>query len=179
VVARLKGGDPFVFGRGGEEAEFLGARGVAVEIVPGLTAGIAIPASLGIPVTHRGVARGVTFLTGHASGDAEPDWRALVQSRATLVVYMGLQRLEHIARRLMAAGMSNVTPAAVIAHGTLPGERCVIAPLGGIAVAADAAALDSPALIVVGEVVAMGARRTSRADSCGYATAQRSREAAR
>ena len=179
VVARLKGGDPCVFGRGGEEAEFLSARGIAVEIVPGLTAGLAIPASLGIPVTHRRVSRGVTLLTGHASDGAEPNWCALVQSRTTLAVYMGLQRLEHIARQLMAAGMSNAMPAAVIAQGTLPGERCVLAPLGEIAAAAAAAALYSPALIVVGEVVAMRARRTSCADSLGSATAQHSREATR
>ena len=179
VVARLKGGDPFIFGRGGEEAEFLGARGVAVEIVPGLTAGTAIPAALGIPVTHRCIARSVTFVTGHASDEAEPDWCALVQSRATLVVYMGLQRLRHIARQLLAAGMSTATPAAVIAHGTLAGERCVVAPLGEIAAAVDAAALGSPALIVVGDVVAMSARRTLCADLSGYATRQPSREAAR
>jgi uroporphyrin-III C-methyltransferase len=179
IVARLKGGDPFVFGRGGEEAGFLRARNVAVEIVPGLTAGIAVPASLGIPVTHRGVARGVTLLTGHASDDAEPAWGALVQGGTTLVVYMGLQRLQHIARELMEAGMSTAMPAAVIAQGTLPEERCVVAPLGQIAAAAAAAAFESPAVIVIGEVVALTERYPRAADLPGHPTGKPSREATR
>ncbi|MGH8663101.1 MAG: uroporphyrinogen-III C-methyltransferase, partial [Burkholderiales bacterium] len=164
VVARLKGGDAFVFGRGGQEAAFQRRHGIAVEIVPGLTAGIAVPAALGIPVTQRGIAHGVTFVTGHASGIAEPDWRALAQSRTTLVIYMGLQRLADIARALMAGGLSGATPAAAIAQGTLPGERHVIAPLSDIARAVAQAALAAPAVIVVGEVVSLaGARRDAAA----------------
>ena len=170
VVARLKGGDAFVFGRGGEELEFLCRHGVAVEVVPGLTAGIAVPAALGIPVTQRGLACGVTFVTGHASGATEPDWRALAQGRTTLVIYMGLQRLGHIASALTAAGLSGSTPAAAIAQGTLPGERHVIAPLRDIARAVAAAALPAPALIVVGEVVALAARRAHASAPASYAS---------
>ena len=155
VVARLKGGDPFVFGRGGEEADWLRRRGVAVEVVPGLTSGTAVPAACGIPVTHRGIARGVTFVTAHAGDGSEPDWPALLQSRTTLVVYMGLQRLERIACALMAAGASAATPVAVIAQGTLSDERAVFAPLHRIATDVRAASLPSPALIVIGEVVAL------------------------
>jgi uroporphyrin-III C-methyltransferase len=154
VVARVKGGDCFVFGRGGEEATFLRRHEVAFEIVPGLTAGIAVPATLGIPVTHRGLARGVTFVTGHASDDgAEPDWPALVRSGTTLVVYMGLQRIGHIASRLLAAGMDGATPAIAIAHGTRSTQRQVAAPLGTLCTAVQSAALPAPVLIVIGDVV--------------------------
>lgn len=153
IVARLKGGDPFVFGRGGEELLFLRARGIEVEVVSGLTAGVAVPATLGLPVTHRDVARGVAFVTGHTRDGSEPDWEALARSGLTLVIYMGLARLEGIARRLMAAGLSPATPAAVIAEGTLPRQRQAIASLQDIATRA--AGLPAPALIVVGEVVAL------------------------
>jgi uroporphyrin-III C-methyltransferase len=172
VVARVKGGDPFVFGRGGEELSFLQGCGVVVEVVPGLTAGIAVPASLGIPVTQRGLARGVTFLTGHVSGEAEPDWNALVRGGTTLAVYMGLRRLAHIAASLIAAGMPPHTPVAAISRGTTPRQRQVIAPLAAIARTVQEASLAAPVLIVVGEVVrfaAYGAVQTSR----------RSRECAR
>ena len=155
VVARLKGGDAFVFGRGGEEAAYLSEHGIEVEVVPGLTAGVAVPAALGIPVTHRAMAHAVTLVTGHASGASEPDWKSLVAGRTTLVIYMGLKRLPHIAASLMAAGMHGATPAVVISHGSLPSERHVLAPLLEIADAAAAASLPSPALVVVGEVVSM------------------------
>jgi uroporphyrin-III C-methyltransferase len=167
TVARLKGGDPFVFGRGGEELAFLRAHGVAVEVVPGLTAGIAVPTALGIPVTHRGIARGVTLVTGHAADGAEPDWPALARTGTTLVVYMGLKRLAHVAERLLEAGMAASTPAAVISSGTLATERAVHAELGAIAQAAAARQLASPALIVVGEVLAFAARH---ADDAAEAT---------
>jgi uroporphyrin-III C-methyltransferase len=163
TVARLKGGDPFVFARGGEEVQFLRARGIDVEVVPGLTAGIAVPGMVGIPVTHRGSARGVTLLTGHASDDAEPDWNALVQSRTTLVFYMGLQRLAHIASSLMRAGLDAATPAALIACGTLPNERRLVATLGAIAERSAEAGISAPAVIVVGEVVAAAARNSDSA----------------
>jgi uroporphyrin-III C-methyltransferase len=160
TVARLKGGDAFVFGRGGEEAAYLAEHGIAVEVVPGLTAGVAVPAALGIPVTHRAMAHAVTLVTGHASGNVEPDWKALVAGRTTLVIYMGLKRLPHIAAQLLAAGMHGATPAAVISHGTLPSERHVLAPLHEIAAAAAAASLPSPALVVIGEVVSMARSRS-------------------
>src|SRR3954467_9321000 len=96
IVARLKGGDPFVFGRGGEEMQALIAAGVQVEVIPGITAGIGVPATLGIPVTHRSLARGVTFVTAHTRDGSEPNWQVLARSGATLVIYMGIARLAHI-----------------------------------------------------------------------------------
>jgi uroporphyrin-III C-methyltransferase len=148
-VVRLKGGDPFVFGRGGEEAEALRAQGIEVAVVPGVTAGTAVPASLGIPVTHREFARGVTFVTGHTKDGTQPDWQALVRSRTTLVIYMGLKSLEKILACLQAAGMDAATPACIIENGTLHSQRQRVATLGTLR--GDGFA--SPALIVVGEVV--------------------------
>lgn len=155
VVARLKGGDPYVFGRGGEELHYLNQRNVACEVVNGLTAGIAVPAALGIPVTHRDFTQGVTFVTGHTRTDGEPDWAALARTGTTLVIYMGVSRLESIAQRLIAGGMDAMTPSAVIEQGTLPGQREVVAPLYRLAEAAREAELAAPALIVVGEVVSL------------------------
>ena len=154
-VARLKGGDSFVFGRGGEECQYLLRHGIDVEMVPGVTAGIAVPELLGIPVTHRGVAHAVTFVTGHVSAGAEPDWAALGRLDSTLVIYMGARRIGHIAASLLAAGMRPDTPAAVISQGSLPGERHVIARLDGITQASSEARLGTPAVIVIGEVVSL------------------------
>lgn len=148
-VVRLKGGDPFVFGRGGEEAEALGAAGIDVEIIPGITAGTAVPAALGIPVTHREVARGVTFVTGHSKDGSEPNWQALVRSGTTLVIYMGLKNLGRIVSGLTAAGMAPETPACIVENGTLRHQRHRIATLGTLS----AAGFASPALVVVGKVV--------------------------
>ena len=160
-VVRLKGGDPFLFGRGGEEMLTLRAAGFEVEVVNGLTAGIAVPATLGIPVTHRGLAAGVTFVTARAGsqGSAEPDWAALARTGTTLVIYMGLARLPEISAALQAAGLPGATPAAVIAHGSLPSQREVLGRLDGIAQAARAAALTAPALIVIGAVAALAEPR--------------------
>jgi uroporphyrin-III C-methyltransferase len=148
-VVRLKGGDPFVFGRGGEEAEALRAKGIEVEVIPGITAGTAVPAALGIPVTHRDLARGVTFVAGHTKDGSEPDWQALAHGRTTLVIYMGLRNLCSILASLQAAGMDPATPACIVENGTLPGQRQRIATLGTLS----AAGFASPALVVVGEVV--------------------------
>lgn len=156
TVARLKGGDPLVFGRGGEELAFLARHGIEVEVVSGLSAGIAVPAVLGIPVTHRDCAQSVTFVTGHA--DSGVDFAALVRLRATLVIYMGLGRVQSIAARLIAHGMRPDMPAAVIEQGTLRAQRHVLAPLAQLAQAVRAAALAAPALIVIGEVVAFAQR---------------------
>ena len=153
-VVRLKGGDPFVFGRGGEEAETLRGQGIHVEIVPGMTSGIAVPAALGIPVTHRGVARGVTFLTGHEG--AEHDWNALVRSGTTLVIYMGLRNLETIVASLLAAGMAPATLACVIENGTLPSQRQKLGTLGTLS----SDAFRGPALIVIGDVVRFAQQAT-------------------
>ena len=152
-VARLKGGDPFVFGRGGEELEALRAAGLEVEVIPGITAGIAAPAALGIPVTHRAIARGVTFVSGHTSNGREPNWQALVRSGTTLVIYMGLARLAEIIVELRAAGMPSSTPACVIENGTMKTQRQLVGTLRSLCEDVAAAKLASPAIIVIGDVV--------------------------
>ncbi|MFM7229491.1 MAG: uroporphyrinogen-III C-methyltransferase [Cyanobacteriota bacterium] len=156
-VVRLKGGDPFLFGRGGEEAAYLASRGIAVEVVPGVTAGIAAPAYAGIPVTHRRAGSSVTFVTGHEEIDkdrAGVDWRGLARSSDGLVIYMGLHNLRRIAEELLAGGLGAETPAAVIQQGSVSGQRLLIAPLAELADAADAQAITAPAIVVVGQVVA-------------------------
>src|SRR5204863_6911934 len=138
-VVRLKGGDPFVFGRGGEEAQALAAAGEAFEIVPAVTSGIAAPAYAGIPVTHRDEASAVALITGHedpSKPESAIDWDALARFPGTLVFYMGVKQLPEIAARLVAAGRSADEPAAVVERGTLPGQRSVESTLGGVADAA-------------------------------------------
>jgi uroporphyrin-III C-methyltransferase len=165
VVARLKGGDPFVFGRGGEELLALAAEGIEVEVVSGITAGMGATAALGIPVTHRDVARGVTFLTGHTRDGAEPDWAALVRSGTTLVVYMGVANLPRIAAALLAAGMPATMPAAAIQDGTTPRQRKVISTLAHLPADVAAAGIGSPALLVFGAVVALAnAQQSSQSE---------------
>ncbi len=161
VVVRLKGGDPFVFGRGGEEAEALRDAGVAFEVVPGVTAGVAAPAYAGIPVTHRGAASAVAFVTGHedpSKGHSAIDWAALAAFPGTLVFYMGVRQLGSIADRLVAAGRPAGEPAAVLERGTLPDQRVLTGTLGTIAARAASEGARAPALIVVGEVVALHER---------------------
>ena len=157
IVARIKGGDPFVFGRGGEEVETLMAAGIAVEVVSGITAGIGAPAAMGIPVTHRDCSRGVTLVTGHIRSDAgdrgAPHWEALAQSGTTLVIYMGMKNLPDIAARLMAGGLRAATPVAVIQNGTLASEQRLVSTLAAVAVDAAASGIGSPAIVVVGDVV--------------------------
>ena len=148
-VVRLKGGDPFVFGRGGEELEALRAHGIHAEVIPGITAGTAVPAALGIPVTHRGYSRGVTFLTGHTQDGSDPDWPALVRSGTTLVIYMGLKNFERILTGLKAAGMDPATPACLVENGTLASQKQSVATLGTLS----ATGFTGPALIILGEVV--------------------------
>jgi uroporphyrinogen III methyltransferase/synthase len=153
TVVRLKGGDPFVFGRGGEEVEALSAAGIAFEVVPGVTAGVAAPAAAGIPVTHRGLASAVAFVTGHEDADkAESalDWDALAAFPGTLVVYMGIRQLESIAARLIAAGRDPEEPAALIERGTLPDQRV----LTGTLRTASTLGARPPAIAVFGPVVA-------------------------
>ena len=150
-VVRLKGGDPFVFGRGGEEALALSAAGVPFEVVPGVSSLSAVPAAAGIPVTHRGVSSQVTIVSGH--DESALDLPGLARTPGTLVVFMGLGSLRVVAEGLIRYGKAADTPAAVIASGTLPEQRTVIAPLGELADAAST--LDPPALVVIGEVVAL------------------------
>ncbi len=157
-VVRLKGGDPFVFGRGGEEAEALARAGVAFEVVPGVTAGVAAPAYAGIPVTHRDLASAVAFVTGHedpGKEEAAIDWEALARFPGTLVFYMGVKRLPQIAERLMAAGRPGGEAAAVVAQGTLPSQRAVTGTLADIAGRVAAAKVRPPAITVVGSVAGL------------------------
>jgi uroporphyrin-III C-methyltransferase len=154
VVCRLKGGDPCVFGRGGEEAEALAAAGVPFEIVPGVTAATAL-ATAGIPLTHRDVGQSVALVTGHADPDSPActlDWPALARMGG-IVFYMSVRHLDKIAERLVAAGMDPATPAAVVAGLTHPGERVVTGPLAELPTLAAAAGVGPPAVIVVGDVV--------------------------
>jgi uroporphyrinogen III methyltransferase/synthase len=155
-VVRLKGGDPFVFGRGGEEGEALRAAGVEFELVPGITAGVAATAYAGIPVTHRDDASAVAFITGHEDPDkAESalDWEALARFPGTLVFYMGVKRLAENAAALIEAGRDADEPAAAVERGTMDGQRTVVATLGTLAEAIDREDVKAPALIVVGQVV--------------------------
>jgi uroporphyrinogen III methyltransferase / synthase len=161
TVVRLKGGDPFVFGRGGEEAEALAAAGIPFEVVPGVTAGVAAPAYAAIPVTHRDAASAVAFLTGHEDpSKAEPvlDWDALAAFPGTLVVYMGIRRLDAIADRLIVGGRSPHEPAAVIERGTLPDQRVVVGTLETIAATAASEDVKAPAVVVFGQVAALRER---------------------
>jgi len=156
-VVRLKGGDPFVFGRGGEEVLALSAAGIPCEVIAGVTAGVAVPASMGIPVTHRGVSGSVAFVTGHpGSGLDDPvDWEGLAHAVSTIVIYMGLTRLPEIASRLIAAGRPADTPSAVISQGTGGEQKQVVAPLSGLFDAANTAGITTPALIIIGPVVGL------------------------
>jgi uroporphyrinogen III methyltransferase / synthase len=155
-VVRLKGGDPFVFGRGGEEGEALRAAGIEFEVVPGVTAGVAASAYAGIPVTHRDDASAVAFLTGHEDPDKEEtalDWEALAKFPGTLVLYMGVKRLGDNAAALIAAGRDGDEPAAAVERGTMGGQRTVVATLSSLAEAVEREDVGAPALIVVGPVV--------------------------
>jgi uroporphyrinogen III methyltransferase / synthase len=155
-VVRLKGGDPFVFGRGGEEAEALRAAGVEFEVVPGVTAGVAASAYAGIPVTHRDDASAVAFITGHEDPEKEEtalDWGAVARFPGTLVFYMGVKRLGENAAALIAAGRDAEEPAAAVERGTMDGQRAVVATLGTLAEAVEREGIGAPALIVVGPVV--------------------------
>ena len=158
TVVRLKGGDPFVFGRGGEEAEALAAQRIPFAVVPGVTAGVAAPAYAGIPVTHRDQASAVAFVTGHedpAKEGSALDWEALARFTGTLIIYMGVRRLEMIVARLLEAGRPAEEPAAVIERGTDPRQRMVTAPLHSIAEVAADEGLRAPAVTVIGQVAAL------------------------
>lgn len=155
VVARLKGGDPFMFGRGGEEIEALRAAGIPVEVISGVTSGIAVPAALGIPVTHRDWAPGVTFVTGHTRDGNSVNWAALAAARTTLVIYMGVKNLPDIVTQLLAAGLPASTPAAAIQSGTLGAQREVKATLVTLQAAMHAADIGSPAILVIGAVASL------------------------
>ena len=154
-VVRLKGGDPFVFGRGGEEALVLAEAGIPFEVVPGVTAGVAAPAYAGIPVTHRDLASGVAFITGHedpSKPESAIDWAALARFPGTLVFYMGVRGLPRIAERLVAEGRPPDEPVAVVERGTLPGQRTLLATLADVAERAAEEQIRAPAITLVGDV---------------------------
>jgi uroporphyrin-III C-methyltransferase len=153
-VVRVKGGDPFVFGRGGEEADALRKAGIAVRVVNGITAGMAAPAAMGVPVTDRRHTRGVALVTGHAEDPAQaPDWPALARCGLTLVIYMGMARVQTIADALMAGGLPMQTPAAVVCSAHTPAQRQAVCTLATLAATVRQRGLGSPAILVVGDVV--------------------------
>jgi uroporphyrin-III C-methyltransferase len=157
-VVRLKGGDPFVFGRGGEECAHLRAAGVAVDVINGISSGLAAPASIGIPLTHRDWSAGAIFVTGHERADAvtgsgKPDWALLAQTNLTLVIYMGVARCRAIAGALLSGGKSGSTPVAVIGSATGAAQQQLITTLACLADDLAASNIGSPAIIVVGDVV--------------------------
>ncbi|MFA7268036.1 MAG: uroporphyrinogen-III C-methyltransferase [Sterolibacterium sp.] len=155
-VVRLKGGDPFVFGRGGEEMDLLLAAGIAVDIVPGVTAALGAAASFGFPLTHRDYAQSCVFVTGHLKSDhVEMNWTALAQPNQTLVIYMGVSGLETIAANLQAAGLAGDTPAALVYKATLPAQRIYRSTLSELPETARVHAVKPPALVVIGQVLGL------------------------
>jgi uroporphyrin-III C-methyltransferase/precorrin-2 dehydrogenase/sirohydrochlorin ferrochelatase len=165
-VVRLKGGDPFVFGRGGEELEAMRAAGVPVFVVPGVTAALACAASAGIPLTHRDHAQAVTFVTAQAKPDGvEADWTRLAGTNHTLAIYMGTDRAEETAARLIAAGRSPWTPVAIVENGSRPDERVLSGRLDGLGALVRGANLAGPALLFVGETAAFSASVETRTEA--------------
>lgn len=158
IIVRLKGGDPFIFGRGGEEMEELVKAGVTVEVVPGITSGIAAPAYAGIPLTHRLYSSSVTFVTGHESaGKYHPavNWNAIAHGSETIVIYMGIHNLSYIVEQLTDAGLSLETPIALVRWGTRPEQEELIGKLGIIVEQVEATGFGAPAIVVIGAVVNM------------------------
>ena len=157
-VVRLKGGDPFIFGRGGEERAHLLALGIEVEVVNGISSGLAAPSSIGVPLTHRDWSSGAIFVTGHERGDEAgsartPDWALLAQTGLTLVIYMGVARVRAIQAALLAGGKAALTPVAVIQSATGAGQTQLLTTLGNLAEDLAIAGLGSPSIIVIGDVV--------------------------
>jgi uroporphyrin-III C-methyltransferase len=164
-VVRLKGGDPFVFGRGGEELEACRAAGVPCEVIPGVTAALAASAGAQAPLTHRGAAQAVTFVTAHGAGGKTPDldWTALAKANQTVVIYMGLTKGAEIAARLIAAGRGAATPALIVENASLASEHRILTTLTGLGAAAEG--LSGPALLIVGEAMALATTMTPSTDS--------------
>ncbi|MCW9034828.1 MAG: uroporphyrinogen-III C-methyltransferase [Rhodospirillales bacterium] len=156
-VVRLKGGDPFVFGRGGEEALFLAEHGIQFEIIPGITAGMGCGSSLGIPLTHRGLAKSVRFVTGHSRNNGELDlnWKSLADPDTTLVIYMGLGTIGEVTSNLIAAGLPGDTPVAAVEKGSTEDERCCITTLSDLEGRVRVEGFKPPTLFIVGKVVTL------------------------
>ena len=178
-VVRLKGGDPFIFGRGGEEVEHLQAAGIEVTVINGITAGLAAVTSLGVPLTHRQHAHGVVFLTGHAQpGNAATDWGALAvtaaQARLTLVIYMGVTGSQHIQDELLQ-GLPAHTPVAIIQNASLPTQRHAVTTLGSLRATIEQQQLQSPSVIVVGDVLTGLAAMEESGRAGGLRSAERGR----
>ena len=171
IVGRLKGGDPFVFGRGGEEMLTLRNAGIEVDIISGITAGCAVPAMLQIPITHRGYSRGVTLITGHTKTGEPINYQALVQSDTTLVIYMGMTNLAQISAGLIVAGMPANTTVAAISNGTRANQTAVISTLAKLPQDARLAGVSSPAIIVIGEVVGLAKGATAKQNTLDTAAA--------
>ena len=154
-VMRLKGGDPFLFGRGSEEAAHLYANGISYEVIPGVTSASACAAAIGLPLTHRGYATGARFITGHCSADSELDWdwKGLSDPNTTLVVYMGVTNLSQITLRLLENGLPPTTPVAAINNGTRPDQRCLISSLGNVSEDLKGQNFAGPVLFIIGRVV--------------------------
>ena len=157
-IVRLKGGDPFIFGRGGEEAEALVEKGIEFEIVPGISSAIAAPMYAGIPLTHRNYAASLAIITGHRAGDAEKviNWSKIAAAVDTMVILMGVESLQAITEKLINGGLSAETPAAIIESGTLKQQRTIIGKIGTIATDAEKKQVKPPAVIVIGEVANLG-----------------------
>ncbi len=159
-VVRLKGGDPFIFGRGGEEAEALVAEGIDFEIIPGISSSVAAPMYAGIPLTHRDYAASVAIITGHRAGDAEKpvDWVRIANAVDTMVILMGVESLEGIVEKLLVGGVSPEKPVAMVESGTLPQQRTLIATLGTVVKEAAEKQIKPPSIIVIGEVATLGSK---------------------
>ena len=155
-IVRLKGGDPFLFGRGAEEAEWLIRHNIEVEIVPGITSGIAAPAYFGIPLTHREAGSSVTFVTGHeGENKKEPtvNWRSLANATDGIVIYMGIHKLDYIINELICGGLDPATPSAIIEHGTLMNQKCIISPLNKLLSKKNSHKISSPSIVIIGKVI--------------------------
>jgi uroporphyrin-III C-methyltransferase len=175
-VVRLKGGDPFIFGRGSEETAFLTQRGIPVRVVPGITAASGCAAALGLPLTHRGLASGVRFVTGHRERDGALDlnWASLADPDTTLVIYMGASTIDQVGAELIASGLSADTPVAAITNGTTPDQKACVSCLGDIGMRLRELNLTSPVLIIVGRVVSLAdldvaSSATAAASALSYA----------
>ncbi|ABR88795.1 uroporphyrin-III C-methyltransferase [Janthinobacterium sp. Marseille] len=165
-VVRLKGGDPFIFGRGGEEREHLQAAGIVVEVINGISSGLAAPASIGVPLTHRDWSQGAIFITGHGkNAESNPDWETLAKLKLTLVIYMGIARCAEIQSALLAGGKDGTTPVAVIQSATGMAQAQLITTLSDLPQALAGSGIGSPAIIVIGDVVRCATHTATQANS--------------